>query len=151
MMRRGLDMKKMYITTVLALWLVMNGCDKTPTRSDVEFFVWNSSTPEAQGMNSQVLDSAFVQARQLGFVDGLLVVRNGFIVGEKYYNGYHVFTPHNVMSVSKSFLSAITGLALQQGYIDSLDEKMLDYFPEYVYPGMDNRKHDITVRHLLTM
>jgi CubicO group peptidase (beta-lactamase class C family) len=55
------------------------------------------------------------------------------------------------MSVSKSFLSAITGLALQQGYIDSLDEKMLDYFPEYIYPGMDNRKRAITIGHLLTM
>jgi CubicO group peptidase (beta-lactamase class C family) len=62
-----------------------------------------------------------------------------------------VWTPHNVMSVSKSFLSAITGLALQQGYIDSLEEKMLDYFPEYIYPDMDNRKHAITIRHLLTM
>lgn len=74
--------------TVLALWLAMAGCDKTPTRSAIEFFVWNSSTPEAQGMSSQVPDSAFVQARDLGFVDGLLVIRNGCIVGEKYYNEY---------------------------------------------------------------
>lgn len=144
-------MKKIYIKTVLALWLVMNGCDKTPTNSDTESFVWNSSTPEAQMMRSQVLDSAFVQAQQLGFVDGLLIIRIGFIVGEKYYNGYQVFTPHNVMSVSKSFLSAITGLALQQGYVDSLEEKMLGYFPEYIYPGMDDRKRAITIRHLLTM
>jgi CubicO group peptidase (beta-lactamase class C family) len=143
-------MKRIWTTWILASWLFIS-CNKSPTGSEVELFTWNSSTPEAQKMRSQVLDSAFVQAQQLGFVDGLLVIRNGFIVGEKYYNGHHVWTPHNVMSVSKSFLSALTGLALQQGYLMSLDAKMLDYFPEYIYPGMDNRKHAITIRHLLTM
>ncbi len=144
-------MTKTLILAVSALWLFVIGCDNSPTGSEVELFAWNSSTPEAQGMRSQVLDSAFVQAQQSGFIDGLLVIRNGIIVGERYYNGYHVWTPHNVMSVSKSFLSAMVGLALYQGYLDSLEEKMLDYFPEYVHPGLDNRKHEITLRHLLTM
>jgi hypothetical protein len=38
----------------------------------LNFFAWNSSTLETQGMSSQVLDSAFIQAQQIGFVDGLL-------------------------------------------------------------------------------
>lgn len=45
----------------------------------------------------------------------------------------------------------MTGIALHRGYIDSLEERVLAYFPEYAYPGMDPRKHDITIRHLLTM
>jgi CubicO group peptidase (beta-lactamase class C family) len=102
-------------------------------------------------MNPRILDSAFVHAQTAGFVDGLLVIRNGHIVAEKYYNGYDERRPHNIMSVSKSFLSAITGIAIDQGFIDSLDEKILDYFPEYVTPGIDPRKYDITIRHLLTM
>lgn len=55
------------------------------------------------------------------------------------------------MSVSKSFLSAMVGIALDKSYIDSLDQKMLDYFPEYISPGLDPRKYNITIRHLLTM
>jgi CubicO group peptidase (beta-lactamase class C family) len=55
------------------------------------------------------------------------------------------------MSVSKSFLSAMVGVALQKLFIDSLGEKVLDYFPEYIYSGIDPRKYDITIEHLLTM
>ena len=123
--------------------------DDTP-ESTFNPFVWNTSTPTAQGINSQILDSAFIMAEQMGYVDGLLVFRNGYLVAEEYYNGYSTYTSHNVMSVSKSFLSAITGIALQKGYF-KLDDKVMDYFPEYVYDTMDVRKYDITIRHLMTM
>ena len=125
-------------------------CDNKPTQPTPKP-LWNSSTPEAQGMDSQLLDSAFIRAGAAGFVDGLVVIRNGFLVAERYFNGFTETTPHNVMSVSKSFLSAIVGIALEQKYIDSLDARMLDYFPEYVYPEMDTVKYRITIRHLLTM
>jgi CubicO group peptidase (beta-lactamase class C family) len=144
-------MKKIYLIIGLLLCCYFISCDKNPTSSETFYFTWETSSPEAQGMSSQVLDSAFVQAQQLGFIDGLLVVRNGVIVGEAYYNGYAMLTPHIIMSVTKSVMSAITGLALYGGYIDSLDEKMLDYFTEYVHVGLDFRKFDITLKHLLTM
>jgi CubicO group peptidase (beta-lactamase class C family) len=144
-MRNGL-----LILILIALG-VMPCCESNPAGVDPTQHIWDYSTPEAQGMNPEILDAAFVRAGSEGFIDGLLVIRNGLIVGEEYYNGYDQFRPHNVMSVSKSFLSAITGIALSQGYIDSLDEEMLSYFPEYIYADMDSRKHDITVRHLLTM
>jgi CubicO group peptidase (beta-lactamase class C family) len=86
-----------------------------------------------------------------GYVDCILVIRNGTIVAEKYYNGYSKETPHNVKSVSKSFLSAMTGIALRDGQINSLSAKLLDYFPEYVYQSIDPKKFDITIRHLLMM
>lgn len=40
-------------------------------------------------MNPQTLDSGFEQAGLKGYIDCLLVIRNGFIVGERYYNGYN--------------------------------------------------------------
>ena len=126
-------------------------CRRVPTEVYPEEQLWRFSTPEAQGMDSHILNTAFDQAKSKNFIDGLLVIRNGFIVAEQYYNGFDANQPHNIMSVSKSFLSAITGIALNKGYIDNLDEKALDYFPEYVTPDMDLRKYDITIRHLLTM
>jgi len=143
-------MKKLYYFLVLLL-LFSSQCKKDISGISSIQFNWEKSTPEQQGFNPQVLDSAFIQANHDGFVDALLIVRNGYLVAEQYYNGYNENTPHNVMSVSKSFLSAITGLALYQGFIDSLGEKMLNYFPEYIYPGIDQRKYDITIEHLLTM
>lgn len=143
-------MKNKLAKILLVLSFIL-GCEKNLTDHESNNAIWSFSKPEAQGMNTQILDSAFVQAQAKGFVDGLLVVRNGHIVAEKYYNGYDERRPHNIMSVSKSFLSAITGIAVNQGYIKNLDAKVLDYFPEYVSEDLDPRKHDITIRHLLTM
>lgn len=147
---REMEMKKLHFLLFFIFFLLI-GCERDFTPYNPKSAIWNISSPEAQGMNSLLLNSAFNQAGQAGFIDGLLVIRNGFLIAERYFNGFNESTPHNIKSVSKSFLSAITGIALQQGYIDSLEEKMLDYFPEYVYPGMDARKYDITLRHLLTM
>ena len=129
----------------------MISCKKNLNEIQVRNDLWNRSSPEAQQMDPQILDTAFIQAKATGFMDGLLIIRNGQLVKQKYYNGYDAWEPHHIMSVSKSFLSAITGIAFQQGYIDSLNEKVLDYFPEYIYPDMDPRKYDITIQHLLTM
>jgi CubicO group peptidase (beta-lactamase class C family) len=144
-------MRHRHLIQILVISLLIAGCEITPTVTDSTGYIWPRSSPEEQGMNPQILDSAFVKAGSAGFVDALLVIRNGFIVAEQYYNGYDEFRPHNVMSVSKSFLSAIAGIALYRGYIDSLEKRVMDYFPEYIYPGMDPRKYDITIRHLLTM
>lgn len=144
-------MKNHYLIIYLIVLVFIIGCEKNPIENDSEKYIWSVSKPEAQKMNPQILDSAFVKAELTGFIDGLLVIRNGYIVAEEYYNGYNELQPHNIMSVSKSFLSAITGIALHQGYIDSLEEKILNYFPEYIYPDIDPRKYDITIRHLLTM
>jgi CubicO group peptidase (beta-lactamase class C family) len=144
-------MVKNIFSIMLSLILFILSCEKNPSEVEFSQFLWPLSTPEAQGMDSQVLDSAFAEAARTGYIDGLLVIRNGFLVGEDYYNGYNKYTPHNVMSVSKSFLSALTGAALEKGIIDSLGEKVMAYFPEYDYPSIDERKYDITINHLLTM
>jgi len=144
-------MKSALIMLAFSSLFYIISCEKNPAGIESNRYSWELSTPAAQGMDPAILDSASIQAQLKGFVDGLLVIRNGYIITESYFNGYGISSPHNVMSVSKSFLSAITGLAFQEGYLDSLDEKMLDFFPEYVYPGMDQRKYQITIRHLLTM
>ncbi|MFX0095336.1 MAG: serine hydrolase domain-containing protein, partial [Candidatus Hodarchaeota archaeon] len=58
---------------------------------------------------------------------------------------------HNVASVTKSVISALIGIALDAGYIKSVDQKVLDFFPEYVPGAGDIQKRTITIRHLLTM
>jgi len=80
-----------------------------------------------------------------------LIVHHGYLVFEQYYQGDDRDTTYSVRSVTKSFVSALIGIALQQGYLDSLDQKMVDLLPEYDMPGADPRIRDITLRHLLTM
>ncbi|TFH22123.1 MAG: class C beta-lactamase-related serine hydrolase [Bacteroidia bacterium] len=139
------------IPRLLFLVLVAAGCSKEPGSLPFEPFVWEISTPMAEGMDPIMLDSAFIMASDHGFVDGLMVVRNGKIVAEEYYNAYSVDRPHNIMSVSKSMLSAITGQVLYGEYGLDLEDKMLDYFPQYASTSLDPRTQDITIEHLLTM
>ena len=78
------------------------------------------------------------------------MVKNGYLVAERYYGDTEATDANTVMSVSKSFLSALVGIAVEEGYL-SLSERVMDYFPEYVTGDLDPRKLEITVRHLLTM
>jgi CubicO group peptidase (beta-lactamase class C family) len=81
-------------------------------------------------------------------INGVVVARNGLIVYEQYYNGYGPDDTHHVASVTKSILSALIGIAIDAGYIKHVDQKVMDFFPEYV---SDGQKQEITIRHLLTM
>jgi len=140
---------KFILFSVFISFIVLSCQDDSPELT-FDPFTWKTSTPSAQNINSQILDSAYFAAEQLGYVDGLLIFRNGYLIAERYYNGYSTYFPHHVMSVSKSFLSAITGIALQKGYF-TLDDRVMDYFPEYVYDTIDVRKYDITISHLRNM
>jgi CubicO group peptidase (beta-lactamase class C family) len=53
--------------------------------------------------------------------------------------------------VTKSFTSALVGIALEQGCLSSVDQKMLDFFPEVADKITDPRKEQITVRNLIEM
>jgi CubicO group peptidase (beta-lactamase class C family) len=122
--------------------------------SGIEFgdtYQWPVSTPEKQGLTGSRLASALSAADHTGFMDGILIIKNGYLVAEQYFNGFDAIAPHNVMSVSKSFLSAATGIALENGYIDSLNQKVLPFFPEYNRDDLDPRKQEITIRNLLMM
>lgn len=111
---------------------------------------WNISTPEEVGLNSTMLNTAFNEASSKSFINSIVVIRNGKIAAEKYFNGGNVNTYQTVRSVSKSFLSALIGIAIDKEML-RLNQKMIDYFPEYNSSKIDSRIKDITLEHLLTM
>jgi len=138
------------VALIIVISFLLLTCKKE-NEENLDFYQWEISSPSAEGMNPEMLDSALIKADELNFVDAVLVIRNGKLAAERYYNGYSKRTSHNLMSVTKSFMSAITGIAFHDGVLDDLDKKIMDYFPDYVYSGMDQRFFDVTVRHLLTM
>lgn len=77
------------------------------------------------------------------------MVKNGWIVYEKNFHGFEAKDTHHVTSVTKSILSALIGIAIDQGFIKHVDQSVLDFFPEYT--SVDQKKQHITIRHLLTM
>jgi len=116
-----------------------------------EPYHWPVSTPEAQGLDSSIFENAFDEAEKMLYIYSLLVVRNGHLIAERYFHLQDKYDANNVYSVSKSFTSALVGIAFRENYLHSLEQKMLDFFPEYISAGLDSRKYDITLKHLLTM
>lgn len=84
-------------------------------------------------------------------IRSLVLVRNDHIILELYVHPYDRDTVHNVKSVSKSVISALVGIALREGILENLDQTVVEFFPQYITDGMDERKKQITLRHLLTM
>lgn len=144
-------MNKNLFAIVLTSAVCFIACVKSPTNVEKTVFSWDIASPESQGMNAQKLDSALSVAEQKEFIDAIVVVRNGVIVAERYYNGYTRNTPHNIRSVSKSFLGAMIGIAFDRGYLKGPDQKMMVFFREYDSPLLDKRLWDVTLGHLLTM
>ena len=145
MKAKGLGSASLMFLSCLLFPFIAHGQSPAPRSPD-----WKISTPEAQGVDSRKLLEMFqdIQAKGGGGLHSLLIVRNGYLIAEGYLAPYHKETLHNVKSATKSILSALVGIALEKKYLKSLDQKVSDFYPEYV---SDPRKKEITLRHLLTM
>jgi CubicO group peptidase (beta-lactamase class C family) len=112
---------------------------------------WPISTPEEQGMDSHLLEKMFDFIAQDGKnIHSLLIVRNGKLVVEAYFDPYDPGTKHQLASASKSVTAILVGIALQDGILRDLDQKIEEFFPE-AGESRDPRKKEITLEHLLTM
>jgi CubicO group peptidase (beta-lactamase class C family) len=113
---------------------------------------WQSSTPEEQGLDSTLILQMFQEIQDKNIdIHSVLVVRNGYLVTEAYFDPYTQNTKHPVYSVTKSVLSILTGIAMHEGHIDRADQNVLDFFPEIAANVTDENVRDLTIEHLLTM
>jgi len=113
---------------------------------------WRDASPGAHGMDGAQLEQARdALLQQAPHMTSLLIVRGGHLVTEWYADGAAPDTLHNVMSVTKSVLSLLVGIAIQTGDLEGLDESLGDLLPDYFTSSSDARKRAITVRDLLSM
>lgn len=112
---------------------------------------WQTSTPEAQGIDSGKLAEALLTMRQENLdIHSLLIVRNGSIIVDAYFYPYDGQTIHEVASVSKSVMTTLIGIAADQGKL-SLDDPMVSFFADRTIANRDAWKENVTVRHLASM
>lgn len=113
---------------------------------------WRTSTPEEQGMDSQRLTQMLTTIQQQHLnLHSLLIIRNGYLVSETYFGVYQQDTRHELYSCTKSFVSTLIGIAIDKGYIDRTDHRIVDFFPEYTVANLDEQKETMTLEDLLTM
>ena len=113
---------------------------------------WRTSSPEDQRMDSEFLAQMFDYIDTAGIdIHGIVVVRHGYIVAEAYYEPYSQGMQHLQASVAKSLTSILVGMAMQQGYLESVDQRVVDLFPDRTIANLDERKSAMTLENLLTM
>ena len=84
-------------------------------------------------------------------IRSVVVIRNGYIVTEAYFHPFRKDTWHIIHSCTKSITSALVGIAIDEGYIEGVEEGVLDFFPDKTFENVDKKKKTMTLEHLLTM
>ena len=140
---------------------------------------WPSSTPDAEGLDGptlSALDAEFASGKR-GQMTSMLVIRHGKVVFDKLYSHdfdklfegrdpvrgpYNYYDPdwhpfykhgklHTMQSVSKSFTSALVGIAIGRGELPAVQTKAMPMFEGFKIPDADPRRADMTLENVLTM
>lgn len=115
-------------------------------------FEWQYSTPEEQGVDSEQLARLFARVqRDSVAIHSFVLVRHDRIISEAYVYPYTATTKHLLYSVSKSFTSALLGIAIDQGLFTGVDERVVDIFNGVTTATPSENLKRMTLRHLLTM
>ena len=120
-------------------------------RADFPTAGWKRASAQEVGADPARLEQARARARELTCLHSLLLIRSGLLLFEEYAQGWHLEKYHNIMSCTKTIVASLVGIALGDGLLRSVDQPLLDFFPEYCSATTDPRKQAITLRHLLTM
>lgn len=149
--------RRYLIGMVMVLLLMMAGCGPSAAELEAVAYAphadseWPTSTPAAEGLDPLLVAELYYNAAQMENIYSLLLFKNGSLVAEDYFNAGSATQQVNIHSVTKSINSALVGLALEEGCLTSLDQKMMEFFPEFDKRLRDPRKRDITIRQMLQM
>ena len=129
------------LCALLTLACVGRGTSQVQTQKASEQWptiAWSEAKPEAVGMDSAALKEAeYVYPRLFPSGYSLLIIKNGQLVSESYFNGQTAETPNHIYSVTKTFVATLLGIAVKQGWIDGVDQRVAELLPEYtVHPKL---------------
>jgi CubicO group peptidase (beta-lactamase class C family) len=126
----------------------------------------SSATPESVGFAPALPErfEALLASGRLQNVHGVVAMRKGRIIFERYFTGTDEFwgqplgtvefkaeTLHDIRSATKSIVGLLYGIALGQGHVPAPDQSLLAQFPEYREVARDANKARLTIAHALTM
>lgn len=111
---------------------------------------WVFSSPEAEGIDGILLAEGIAEIETLASLHSLLILRHGRIISETYFNGQNATHSYEIASVSKSIMSALVGIAIDRGHIESVHQRVSEFLPKS-FENSEVTKQRITLRDLLTM
>jgi CubicO group peptidase (beta-lactamase class C family) len=145
MAHRGPSARTLSLLAALGWVVPISACEGDPAGIQDRF-------PEAgpQGIDPAALARVYEQAEGIPGLHSLLVQRHGVLVAEDYFHGFEPDSLHDVRSVTKSVVSILTGIAVEEGYIGSIDQTLGELLPGLA-ATLPVEKSRISVRDLLMM
>jgi CubicO group peptidase (beta-lactamase class C family) len=135
----------------LVLVVALAGCGGGEAVSPPPGMETSLTAAQREGFDPGLLRAADRELAATPALGSVLVQRHGQLVFERYYHGATAGKPRNVFSVTKSVVSALVGIAIRDGGLESVDQRLVDFFPGELNDVPDPRIRRITLRHLLTM
>ncbi len=166
------------ISSILLICIYFNllSCDKKITNPTKDFRYevpvqtddgWETSSLSSVGMYERPLLELMDKLNETGNhrIHSILIVKEGKLVFEEYFpgekfilaqptgeTGFDLNDTHNLCSATKSITSALIGIAIDKGFIQTVNQKVFDFFPAYSdLLSSAPEKYDLTIKHLLTM
>jgi CubicO group peptidase (beta-lactamase class C family) len=112
---------------------------------------WEVVSPSKFDIDSVKFRKVLNQMAEISSIRSVVVIKDGKLIGEKYFSGAKADYAMNIKSATKSITSTLVGIALHEGFIDSINQKVIDFFPEYRNRIKDPRKLKLTIKDILTM
>lgn len=140
-----------FASLILLLAFVGTGCDSSdPQQSDGE---WSLASPASQGLSENRLDDLTTQLKAGNFaqISSLLIVRNGHLVYEEYFQGMDATQLHRMYSVTKSITSLLVGIAMQEGSLNDVEAPLISLLPNHSADETIAQHQQITLEHVLQM
>ncbi|HEY5672029.1 MAG TPA: serine hydrolase [Anaerolineales bacterium] len=103
-------------------------------------------------MDSELLAEMMVAILERGYeIDSVSIIRNGYLVADVSVYPFRPNTKHVIHSCTKSIVSILIGIAIEQGYIEGVQQPILSFFPGKTVANLDARKEAMTLEHVLSM
>jgi CubicO group peptidase (beta-lactamase class C family) len=138
------------IQLIIVIIVFVVSCKEQTNNSSNRFLP--ISTPEEQGIDSKLLADMLQKVKKEELrIRSIIIIKNEHLVLECYVHPYNENVLHDIKSVGKSIISSLVGITLKEKIIDSLNQKVFDFIPEYFPADPDLLKKEITLAHLITM
>jgi len=168
-------MKNIVYILVATFFFLSLGCEEETFSPDYQYTTphqlldgWEVASLDDVSLNKQTIAEMMdlINSTTGHNIHNVLIIKDGKLVLDEYFDGYaynssapnsngeyityNSSIDHFMASITKSVTSTLVGIAIYKGFINSVDDKIIDYFPEYA-DILVGEKANLTIKHLLTM
>ena len=131
------------LVLVLTLGLVVPYSSESKVFPDDEWVIKSASD---LGIDQEKVDRLFDLSFEDDATQAVVLIKDGYLIGEKYAEGFDKNSFGTSWSMAKSFYASLIGISIDRGEINSLDDKVSDYLDYF-----NDERSEITIRDILNM